>query len=130
MAQRLTKTEAVETAPHRLDKASVQFKMAIETPIEKHYCFDKLHNNSGHKEFQRFIDETVGKNLTISMVDDQFGRSNDTTDKYKIGDVELQVFHYGKDRKAFRVHGYYNINGYFVILKLDTNHTVHNGKNK
>lgn len=130
MPEHLAKTTTSEPSPQRLDRVSVSFRMAIETSLEKRYCFDKINNNQGHKEFQRFIDETIGKNLSISKVDKLFGRPNDKCEKHTIGDTEFDVVHYGKDRKAFRVHGYYNINGYFVILKLDTNHNVHNGKNK
>lgn len=130
MAKVLVKTPDEATTPQRLDTSKVYFKMAIETSIEKNYCFDKISNNQGHKEFQRFINETVGKKLTISSVDELFGRPDDKADKHSIGDTEFNVVHYGKDAKAFRVHGFYNIQGYFVILRLDTNHKVHNGKNK
>ncbi|WP_422059047.1 MAG6450 family protein, partial [Staphylococcus gallinarum] len=33
--------------------------------------------------------------------------------------------HYGKDRKQFRIHGFYDDKGYFNILRLDLNHKYH-----
>ena len=43
----------------------------------------------------------------------------------KIGGIEREVVHYGKDRNPFRVHGYFNNDGYFVIYKIDPSHNVH-----
>lgn len=99
------------------------FKIAICEQLDNDFCFKKL-KPSDLKEFHNFIDETVEKKLTISQVDALFLR--------KKGDIKQdingrEVFHYGKDRKPFRVFGYYNEDGYFNVTRIDPKHKTNKG---
>lgn len=94
------------------------FKIAICEPLDNGYCFKKLCKNSS-KELQNFIDETIGKSLTVTKVDKLYLRKKGEV-KREINGREL--IHYGKDRKKFRIFGYYNNDGYFVVVRIDPNH--------
>lgn len=126
MGRKLTdKTAPDKLQAKRLIKAEVVFKVALEDNIDKKYCFSKLKENH-IKTFQRFLDQTVYKQLTISETDNLFLRTKGNKKcMQKIGGIEREVVHYGKDRNPFRVHGYFNNDGYFVIYKIDPGHNVH-----
>ena len=126
MGRKLTdKTTHDEPPAVRLTKPKVSFKIALESKIDKGYCFSKL-KEKHLKDFQNFLDQTVYKNLTISEVDKLFLRTKGKVKSVqKICGVKRDVVHYGKDKKPFRIHGYYNDDGYFVIYKIDPSHSVH-----
>lgn len=106
----------------RLDKPSVPFKLAIDDCLENGYSFEKM-KKDGLKELDRFINDTIGKKMTISQVDKIFLRKKGPVKSFeKIHGVKRDILHYGKDMKSFRVHGYYNDNGYFVLTQIDPKH--------
>ena len=75
MGRKLTdKTAPDKLQAKRLIKAEVVFKVALEDNIDKKYCFSKLKENH-IKTFQRFLDQTVYKQLTISETDNLFLRT-------------------------------------------------------
>lgn len=78
------------------------------------------------KEFHRFLQDTVYKGLTVSEVDKLYlrkkGMGKTPPLKYK-KDVEL--IHYGKSERAFRLFGYYSEAGYFVVCRIDGGHNTH-----
>ena len=78
------------------------------------------------KEFHRFIQDTVYKGLTVSEVDKLYlrkkGLGKTPPLKYR-KDVEL--IHYGKSERAFRLFGYYSKDGYFVVCRIDGGHQTH-----
>lgn len=101
---------------------SVMFKIAIDHKLDRRYSFKKL-GSSGLKQFSNFLTETVGKELTITKVDNLFLRNRGPKAIERVKDQEREIVHYGKDRKAFRVFGYYE-NDYFVIHRIDPKHQI------
>ena len=79
------------------------------------------------RNLHSFMENTIGKNLTISEVEKLFLRTKgDVFSNEVINGLERKIIHFGKDRHSFRIHGYYNEknNFYFVICKIDPNHKV------
>lgn len=104
------------------DRTANIFKISICEQLDNNYCFKKL-KPEDMKQLHAFIDETVGKQLTISLVDQLFLRTKgQVTEKDKQGRA---ICHYGKDSQPFRIFGYYNTDGYFNITKIDPKHRVH-----
>lgn len=101
------------------------FRIAIAVELENGYELKDM-TLEHVKEFHRFIQDTVYKGLTISEVDKLYlrkqGLGNAPPIKYK-NDIEL--LHYGKARKAFRIYGYYNADNYFVVCRIDGGHNTH-----
>ncbi|MGV8957632.1 MAG6450 family protein [Lactococcus lactis] len=101
------------------------FKFALTGSLDNEFCFKKLKPNH-IKEFHKFIDEILSKRLTISQVDKLFLRTKGKViEKEQIFGKERDILHYGKNNSSFRIHGYLNDDGYFVICKIDPNHKVH-----
>lgn len=106
-------------------KPNMPFRIAIDDSLENRYCFKDL-KGEGIKSFHSFIEETVGKDLSIGTVDDLFLRTKGPVkEKMTVHGSERDVIHYGKDRKPFRVFGYYNQYGYFVLTRIDPKHKTH-----
>lgn len=99
---------------------SLEFKLAISEQLENKYCFKDL-RPSDIKIFHNFLDETVGKKLTITEVDSLFLRTKGGP-KQEINGRD--VVHYGKGRQSFRIFGYYNQDGYFTITRIDPRHKI------
>lgn len=109
----------------RLDKRQVTFKIALENDLHNDYSFRQLKGDS-IKNFQRFLDETVYKGLTITQVDSLYLRTKGPVkESCEINGEKRDIVHYGKDRNPLRVHGYFNEKNYFVIYKIDPKHNVH-----
>lgn len=98
--------------------SKAKFKMSLERSLESGFCFKNLQKREV-KAFNQFINKTVGNNLTVLQVNQQFGR---TPDKNDIIDGH-KVYHYSISGKS-RIHGYLK-EGYFVICRIDPNHQVH-----
>lgn len=100
------------------------FKIAFEEKLSSGYEIKDM-SKEHLKSLHTFISETIYRKLTISDVDKLFlrkeGLSNAPTIKY--GAHELS--HYGKDRNPFRLFGYYNDDGYFVVIRIDGEHKTH-----
>lgn len=125
MSKKLTNVASQIENSHtgsRLDKPKVLFKLCIDDCLENGYSFQKM-NRAGLKDLDDFINQTIGKNLTISQVDKMFLRTKGSVKvTEKIKGIKRDILHYGKNRKTFRVHGYYNENGYFVLTQIDPKH--------
>ncbi|WP_369691487.1 MAG6450 family protein [Companilactobacillus nodensis] len=102
----------------------ILFKLAITRSLDNGFQFKNL-KQSGIKDFDRFVNETVGKELTISQANKLFLRTRGPSERILINGEMKKIFHYGKDRTPFRIFGYYDEKDYFCIHKIDPNHTVH-----
>ena len=123
--RRLTNKNKSSQKGEKLVKSDFEFKMAISTTLDNNYSFKQM-NKKDLQKLDQFIKETVGKHLTISKVDELFLRTKGPVkSKEKIDGMQRDVVHYGKDRTPFRIHGFYNDDGYFVIYQIDTNHKKH-----
>lgn len=101
------------------------FKFCIERCLDNKYSFAKL-KPEAIKMLDKFIADTVGREMTISQVESEFLRKKGkVSEKEVIAGVERDVFHLGKDRNKFRIFGYYNEDGYFVIHRIDPKHRYH-----
>ena len=94
----------------------VPFELCFKYPLERGYTFTDLSKDE-IKRFQLFLNK-VSK-MTVSQVDYAFSRSPDKNDKYR----GMQVYHYAVD-DGFRIHVVLE-EGYYKILRLDSNHKVH-----
>ena len=107
-----------------LDKTSKLFKLCIDDNLHGDYNFNRLKGNH-LKLFQNFIDDTVGKKLTISQVDKLYLRTRGTpVTQEVVNGIQREVMHYGKARSPLRIFGFYQ-NGYFVVYRIDPTHDVH-----
>lgn len=101
------------------------FVVAFAVELENGYELKDM-TSSHIKEFHRFLQDTVYKGLTVSQVDNLYlrkkGLGRTPPLKYK-KDVEL--IHYGKSERAFRLFGYYSESGYFVVCRIDGGHQTH-----
>ena len=101
------------------------FRMSIERKLDNKYDFGDM-KQKGIKDFHRFIQNTVGKGLSISEVDSLYLRKrglSKTLIKQTIDGIERDIFHYGQDRQPFRIFGFYG-DEHFVITKIDCNHAT------
>lgn len=99
------------------------FRISISERLDHGYEIKDM-ENSHIKELHKFIADTVYKRLTISQVDDLYLR------KQRLGVKPTncageELSHYGKDGNPFRLFGYYNQDGYFVISRIDGKHKTH-----
>ena len=121
MAQVLTNTGNSRKGSNLTQVPSIPFRIAIEVDLEKDYCFQSLNKNKGYKNFQAFIDRTVGRSIT--EVEKAYKRQTDKQDTKTICNVKYQIIHFGLS--DLRLHGYYNPDDYFVICRIDPSHEVH-----
>lgn len=117
---KLTNKNSKSHKPGRLltNSNKAKFKMSLERSLENGFCFKKLGQRE-IKEFNSFIDKTVGNNLTVPEVNEKYGRKPDSTDVIDGHYVQ----HYQVSRKS-RIHGYMK-EGYLVICRIDFNHKIH-----
>lgn len=136
MGKKLTKLKAVNSQPNKLTNQTSaerqpnkltsdknikkEFKISICEQLDNGYCFKNL-KSEALRNLHSFIDETVGKKLTISETEGLFLRTKGQVVQ-KINGRDL--IHFGKDRKPFRIFGYYNSEGYFNITRIDPNHNT------
>lgn len=124
MAQRLTNNNKGNYNGSQLTtRNQIPFKISIEHSLENGFCFKDL-KQSNIKEFHTFIEETVGKNLSITQVEKLYKRTRGPKDTIRINGTDYELVHLGKDRKAFRVFGYFN-RDMFVLSKIDPKHKTH-----
>ncbi len=121
---KLTKIDCLGESKRILVNRNIKFKILLDTSLDNNYSFKQLKSNNGNKKFDNFIRDTIGKGLTISEVDKLYRRTKGVKETIEIQNEKYELVHYGKDRKQFRIFGYYK-GSYFVLKKLDTNHTVH-----
>lgn len=107
------------------NRSRVEFKLAIQHTLANRYQFKNL-RSADIKMFSNFLKETVGKGLTITEVEKLFLRTKSNPRELElINGEEHEVCHFGKNRNSFRIHGYYNDDGYFVIYRIDPKHEYH-----
>jgi len=93
---------------------STPFKLCFQKSLDNQFNFKRM-KQSGIKDLHDFIENTIGKGLSISDVDRLYLR--------KRGLGSSDEVHYGKDRHSFRVHGQF-LESHFVVSKIDCNHNV------
>ena len=121
---KLTDVQQKSQTEKLTNKKEGLFRMSFETPLKK--GFEVKDMNTNHvKELHNFLKETVYKGLTISQVDQLFLRKRGLSDAPKVFHNDEALLHYGKDQKQFRIFGYYNDKGYFVICRIDGDHKTH-----
>ena len=105
----------------RLQKNEEEFRIAIEEKLENGFEIKDM-DKSDVDNLHRFINETVGKRMSISQVDHRYLRKKDSNLNDAGG---KNIIHYGHDGSTFRVFGYYNNAGYFVLTRIDGKHKTH-----
>lgn len=101
------------------------FKFALTGSLDNEFCFKKMRPDHV-KEFHKFIDEILSKRMTISQVDNSFLRTKGgVSEKEEVFGKTRDIIHYGKKSSQFRIHGYFNGEGYFVIYQIDPKHLKH-----
>ncbi len=149
----LTKKSRVTTEELRISKLTQphdqMFKVILSHQIESKYNFSAISNPKGRTLSKRkkqqmrlamyqalgnFIDKST--KLTITETEEKFGKRTDKRDGTFDPETSqpAEVVHFGlyhKDAKpnsltdSVRLHGYFRVNGYFVITRLDWFHEVH-----
>lgn len=124
MAEKLTNNNQMASQGERLANVKqMPFKVSIEHSLTNKYCFKDL-KQADIKTFHKFIEETVGKELTITTVEDQFKRKKGPKESVEVNGTDYELIHLGKDQKPFRIFGYFK-GEYFVLYKIDPKHTTH-----
>jgi hypothetical protein len=92
------------------------FLIVFKDKLQKDFNFEKL-QKSHLKQFQSFLD--IVSQMSFNDVEKLYGRKPDKNDTYQDrGVVHFEV------SQSFRIHGI--IEGeYFIALRLDPNHKVH-----
>ena len=113
-----------------LDRRSAPFRLAIERQLDNGYSFKDL-RRGGIGDFHQFIEDTVGAGLSVTEVEKLYLRKQNLKKEHaetiSVNGEERQILHFGKDRKSFRLFGYY-AGVDFVILRIDCNHKSHREK--
>ena len=123
MVQQLSKNMTVPQGIKLFSKKE-PFRIVFEVKLDN--GFELKDMTKDHiKEFHRFLQDTVYKNLTISDVDKLYLRKSGLSNAPAIVSNGRELIHYGKDRNPFRIFGYYNSNSYFVICRIDGSHNTH-----
>lgn len=124
MPRKLDRKISREETPELERAKEALFRMCFTEKLTNNYEVKDMHERD-NKAFQKFLEDTVYKKLTISQVDDLYLRKQGLGDAppVKYGDMEL--LHYGKANSSFRLFGYYNKDRYFVICRIDGQHKTH-----
>ena len=102
---------------------NLPFKLSVARSLDNNYTFGKMKQKS-IKDFHAFIENTIGKKLTISQVDALYLRKRGLKKEditQRIDGVDREVMHYGRDRHPFRIFGFYD-RDHFVLTRIDCNH--------
>ncbi|MGY3725035.1 hypothetical protein SAMN05421767_1064 [Granulicatella balaenopterae] len=124
VSKKLTRTnnESRKGSP-LTNRNEVPFKIALTGELANGFEFIDLNKS---KPFHDFIKKTVYKNLTVSKVENLFLRTKGKVKETEfVHGEERDIIHFGENKKAFRIFGYYNQDGYFVIYKIDPKHKTH-----
>lgn len=121
----LAKNGAPKSAGTKLDKNQLKFKIALTGNLFNNYGFKDL-KPEAIRAFHKFIDETVGKKLTITNAESKLLRTKGKPSyKELVNGKKRDIVHFGQGNTPFRVFGYYNDDGYFVICRIDPSHKFH-----
>ena len=105
----------------KLSRKELKFRVVFEVKLDN--GFELKDMTPKHvQDFHRFLSDTVYKGLTISQVDELFLRKEGLSDAPPVKSHGEELVHYGKAANPFRIFGYYNSNGYFVICRIDGAH--------
>lgn len=108
---------------NKSDRSSEPFEISIRHSLDSKFSFRRL-DRTGLQEFHKFIEKTVGKNLTWGEVDKTLLRTSHGSpwrDELVDG-KERRVAHYETSNKG-RIFGYKEGND-FIIWKIDPKHNV------
>ncbi|WP_057745728.1 MAG6450 family protein [Liquorilactobacillus capillatus] len=106
------------------ENRTVLFKFAISEKLDSGFMFKDM-KYSEYKDFCNFVSITVNKGLSITEVNKLLLRTegpHGPKNEEIFNDCKRKMFHLGKDRTKFRIHGYYNSDDYFVICRIDPKH--------
>jgi hypothetical protein len=146
---KLTKADRVEREKLRISRLTTphrqHFKIIFSHQIERSYGFSSMSGLGDMtktfkllKALGKFIDATV--RLPISQVEEKYKRPTDTRDGTHDPEAEddahqvAQIIHFALHASdesveavigGVRLHGYFRANGYFVITRLDWDHSFH-----
>ena len=97
------------------------FRISFEVKLDNGFELKDM-TQKHIQEFHNFLRDTVYKGLTNSQVDKLFLRKKGLSDAPPTISHGKELIHYGKSGNPFRIFGYYNQDGYFVICRVDGAH--------
>lgn len=100
------------------------FKIVFEVKLDNGFEIKDM-TQRHVAEFHRFVADTVYKGLTVAEVDRLFLRKEGLSDAPEVMSHGMELVHYGKAANPFRIFGYYNDEGYFVVCRIDGSHQTH-----
>lgn len=115
--KRAKAAESIKLTKNKKPKLVVSFGLKLEN----NFNFKNL-NKEDLKIFQQFLDDST--ELSYDEMENRYSRKNDSDDTYKINNSKFQIYHYGKDRSTFRLHGIL-ADGLFHVIRIDSKHKVH-----
>lgn len=150
---KLTKKDKVSNAQLRVAQLTnpheQMFKVILSHQIEKKFKFSSI-NNDGRRmsknkrnkmqlemfrSLGNFIDRSTA--LSITEAEKRYKRKSDRSDGTYDPEIKQQaeVVHFclyeegqapNSHSDSIRIHGYFRVNGYFVVTRMDWYHKVHN----
>ena len=111
----------IKEASVKLSPTACPFSIVFEVKLDNGYELKDM-TREQMTEFHRFICDTVYKGLTLSEVDKLYLRKEGLSNAPVIMSNGRELIHYGKARNPFRIFGYYNADGYFVVCRIDGVH--------
>ena len=105
----------------KLSPTSHPFSIVFDVKLDNGYELKDM-TPKHITEFHRFLCDMVYKGLTLSEVDKLYLRKGGLSDAPVIMSNGRELMHYGKARNPFRIFGYYNADGYFVVCRIDGAH--------
>ena len=105
------------------DQRQVQkFKLSIEVMLDSRYDFKKL-KPTDLRQLQLFIAKTIGRQLTVAQVETLYLRTNGGAKHHEQFDQGwYEMLHFSNGARDFRIHGFYNVDGYLVLTRIDPHH--------
>jgi len=105
-------------------RRQLPFKLILEAQLDRHFSFKQLKTQDS-RQFDLFLTKTIGRGLTITETETLFLRTmgpHGAKHVEQYNDVDQDVIHFSNGTRDFRVHGYYNHLGYFVLVRIDPHH--------
>ena len=124
MSSKILVQDLLRSSGTRLLKNELKFRVVFEVKLDNGYELKDM-KEKHIQDFHRFLSDTVYKGLTISQVDNLFLRKQGLSNALSIMSNGKELLHYGKASNSFRIFGYYNSDGYFVVCRIDGLHKVH-----